>query len=404
MVLPVGAASAMRLATSSADIAVFDVPNSSAITPPAPDKLTIQLQHDRLPAGFGTVYVGPRALIDREVATLRARQGLIDKAMPVAVLLCFLTSVGLIFFSHHPARYVFLIGAFTCSILIELESKISLSTIPLRDLESYLGTFLVAFSTLNLQEWWVRPKIESRVIWSLMLLTLVMLALTDNFYGIGNDRTGLFRKAIFLTSLAGMTAYWLVLVRQMDALVDEKAKVVASFCGAIVFAFILNTIRLYIPTGAHAAFALSSAAKILGALSIFGLSVSALFYEIQEYAVRRRQLGAMQRIASGANLNIDSEARQLKEEIEQRTLLEERQRLVRDMHDGIGGQLLGVLIKLRREEAPREELARDVQATIAELRLLTAAMDSQMPGLRRAMATRRPSQGLPRRLCCRSKA
>ena len=94
----------------------------------------------------------------------------------------------------------------------------------------------------------------------------------------------------------------------------------------------------------------------------------------------------MQRIISGANLTIDSEARALKEAIEQRTLLEERQRLVRDMHDGIGGQLLSVLIKLRSGEAPREELAHDVQATIAELRLLTAAMDSEQPGLGGALA------------------
>jgi signal transduction histidine kinase len=57
-------------------------------------------------------------------------------------------------------------------------------------------------------------------------------------------------------------------------------------------------------------------------------------------------------------------------------VFEERQRVMRDLHDGIGNQLLGLLIKLRRHGPDTELLTGDVNAAITELRIVTTALDA----------------------------
>jgi signal transduction histidine kinase len=76
------------------------------------------------------------------------------------------------------------------------------------------------------------------------------------------------------------------------------------------------------------------------------------------------------------------EAELEKSYLTQRTLLhrqatlEERQRLVRDMHDGIGGQLLGLLIQARRRDINPETIEVGLQQSMNDLRLIVDSMDS----------------------------
>ena len=55
---------------------------------------------------------------------------------------------------------------------------------------------------------------------------------------------------------------------------------------------------------------------------------------------------------------------------------EERQRILRDMHDGLGSQLMSMLLAARRGEAPAEQVAEGLQSVIDEMRLMIASMDS----------------------------
>lgn len=54
----------------------------------------------------------------------------------------------------------------------------------------------------------------------------------------------------------------------------------------------------------------------------------------------------------------------------------ERQRLMRDMHDGVGSQLTSMLFAARRGTLPADQLAGSLQTVIDEIRLLIDSMDS----------------------------
>jgi signal transduction histidine kinase len=56
-------------------------------------------------------------------------------------------------------------------------------------------------------------------------------------------------------------------------------------------------------------------------------------------------------------------------------VLEERQRMMMDMHDGIGSQLVTALRMARRDDVPRPEVAQVIQDALHDLRLIIDAQD-----------------------------
>ncbi|MGA9659693.1 MAG: ATP-binding protein [Asticcacaulis sp.] len=64
----------------------------------------------------------------------------------------------------------------------------------------------------------------------------------------------------------------------------------------------------------------------------------------------------------------------------------ERQRLIRDMHDGIGGQLVSLMLQLKSHDLPREQVHQQVQGAIDDLRLVIDSMDSVGDSLDIALA------------------
>jgi signal transduction histidine kinase len=64
----------------------------------------------------------------------------------------------------------------------------------------------------------------------------------------------------------------------------------------------------------------------------------------------------------------------------------ERQRLVRDMHDGAGGLLTRLLLRLRSGDVPLGEVREEIQATVDDLRQIIDSMDCADEGLDVALA------------------
>lgn len=65
-----------------------------------------------------------------------------------------------------------------------------------------------------------------------------------------------------------------------------------------------------------------------------------------------------------------------KQMLQRQVALEERQRIVRDMHDGIGGQLLGLMMQVRSGRIEAPQVAEGLQSSIADLRLIVDSMDT----------------------------
>lgn len=64
---------------------------------------------------------------------------------------------------------------------------------------------------------------------------------------------------------------------------------------------------------------------------------------------------------------------------------DERQRIVRDMHDGVGGSLLGLQMQLRHGDPPRERIEQAVASSLADLRLMVDALDQPEATLSEAL-------------------
>jgi signal transduction histidine kinase len=70
-----------------------------------------------------------------------------------------------------------------------------------------------------------------------------------------------------------------------------------------------------------------------------------------------------------------------KQMLQRQVMLEERQRIVRDMHDGIGGQLLGLMMQVRSGGVNKVDVEQGLQSSIADLRLIVDSMDTAEEGL-----------------------
>lgn len=71
----------------------------------------------------------------------------------------------------------------------------------------------------------------------------------------------------------------------------------------------------------------------------------------------------------------DHEISQAVAEERQAVLLAERNRLLHDLHDGLGSQLITALRMTRRDEVPREEVARVIEDSLEDMRLIIDSLD-----------------------------
>lgn len=78
---------------------------------------------------------------------------------------------------------------------------------------------------------------------------------------------------------------------------------------------------------------------------------------------------------------IDQQQRALDAEIRHAAVLEERQRFARDMHDGIGGQLQGLLMRVRANRVGAGDIADELQSGLADLRLMVDSLDQPVAAL-----------------------
>jgi signal transduction histidine kinase len=148
------------------------------------------------------------------------------------------------------------------------------------------------------------------------------------------------------------------------------------------FAFLIaNMVRLYAAPDITSVIFLTLFVKWGYMFEIIGLLAVVLVHEGRNYFAEIDRNTALESLVSGKNIEVSQQAAALKLEIERRAVLEERQRFTRDMHDGIGGQLLSMLLKARSGTLSSEEMQADLAESLNDLRLMSAALDGSDEGL-----------------------
>ncbi len=182
-----------------------------------------------------------------------------------------------------------------------------------------------------------------------------------------------------VTTLASILLLALAVIRSNPARRFERSVLALSF-GAMALDRIGSLIDLHSPFDASLPMTLTWG-PILG--TFLGLS---MLLALAREAARAREVvdQANQRLAqalAAREAELAESYRQREAIQRQAAVLEERQRLVRDMHDGIGGQLMSLKLKAESGSLDQATLKSGVTNSLNDLRLIVDSLDSAEDGV-----------------------
>lgn len=120
------------------------------------------------------------------------------------------------------------------------------------------------------------------------------------------------------------------------------------------------------------------------ALVVFTLILGARFLNaLRESEILNRELN--QRVLQ-KQAELERSYEELKRSEQQRTLAEERERIQRDMHDGLGGTLVSALAGLEMQGEQQSPAAQSLRNALDDLRLMIYSLDQTSGSLRSALA------------------
>ena len=94
-----------------------------------------------------------------------------------------------------------------------------------------------------------------------------------------------------------------------------------------------------------------------------------------DFRLIQSRLQTLEKTVTEQSEALDSRTQIIIEEMRQRALMEERQRFTRDIHDGIGGKLLSLLLQVRTGELNKNDIANELQSGIHDLRMVVDSID-----------------------------
>ena len=338
-------------------------------------RITIAQSPGLAPAPLGPVYAGPEAALHPVFEQQLWWGRVMQSAIPAAAWFAIAMSLLLIFFSRQPSKYMLLIAAFTLQLIIELEISPAWLGFQLNDYDRIMGIFTQLLIWRAVASWTGSHKQSRILILALSAVVLLVFALTKIFDGTAIP--GL------LTLATVIHIVWLVLIQAVNWRMVISADIPSDLFRAGTLACFLLAITgvlsyRFLALGGYstgAVFFLSNWVNVASSIAVFAFVVGALANEVQSYRQQRRTIGDLSLVAAGHHAALSAQQAALRDEIERNAVLEERQRFMRELHDGIGNQLLGLMIKTRGQGADAAPLTDDIQAVIAELRLVTTALD-----------------------------
>jgi signal transduction histidine kinase len=292
-----------------------------------------------------------------------------------------LVTAVLLFFSRKIAHYFYFFLMFALLIPQEFRQYIMILGHPLMSYMTYIGLTYLILSALSFSYWTDGQPRERHLVCVLGIAALTIVAGMDFIWGLDSEKTVAARSSLFIAAGIAMVV-WLTrrLTRQTKAMSQELV-IVFAFASAFSLGYVIAMVTLFGDVSATTRLFLVCLTNIAETLAFGGLLATAAVYEFGAYRKDLAQHAHLKTIVSGRMLHLDGEAQRLKTEITTSAVTEERQRFTRDIHDGIGGQLLSLLLKARSGTLTPDQAETEVASSIADLRLITAALDSSDDGL-----------------------
>ena len=127
-------------------------------------------------------------------------------------------------------------------------------------------------------------------------------------------------------------------------------------------------------------------AYVAAAMTTLTATALAAMWLVGMGAVRlvRNQLD-QSRIIRRQQAQLAAAATALEQEMRRAATLEERQRLARDMHDGVGGQLVSLIARVRSGRITQDQLEGELMRGLSELRMVVDSLDATGQNLEDAM-------------------
>lgn len=226
----------------------------------------------------------------------------------------------------------------------------------------------------------VAPRWRKKLNWLWVILVLYLVAITVAGFAIGPAIRDWYKALAMMVSLlllvlatTGLSALaWGFVTRKDGRRLERIALMLcllALFIDAADSAFGLSIPFAALPLTFYAA---APAGLLLGLGVVASIAREAS--EARQTVLRSNEILGAKLVEQNAELARSYDAQ--KQMLQRQVMLEERQRIVRDMHDGIGGQLLGLMMQVRSGVVEPRQVEQGLQSSIADLRLIVDSMDT----------------------------
>ncbi len=336
---------------------------------------------------LGPVFAGPAEIVGKAASRYARSDATVQALALFSIITAIFMSMVLIFFAQQPSRYFCLFVMFVLILIIRYESQWTVFGEPIIRLINYVGSLCQLMGFMAVSLWTQGPARERRYAAILCALVMIILAVADMSFGLDSEKTVILRIALFALPGMATAIFVIVRVRFMTSMPTQETQLLFAIIAALALSFLINIMSLYGPVPVEMKYWSTIGSRLLTSFCLVALSAFALYFEVARYRLALRNSAAMGEIVAGHTMQLDTQSQQLKSEIERRAVLEERQRFTRDMHDGIGGQLLSLLLKARSGTVAMEEVERDVAQSLHDLRLVAASLDGADEGLAVSLAS-----------------
>jgi len=126
-----------------------------------------------------------------------------------------------------------------------------------------------------------------------------------------------------------------------------------------------------------------------GPLVFVGFAGALLLRFISEYRRSENTNIELEARVQEKHLELEQQFARLRELEEQRAVGAERERIMREMHDGMGAQLVTTLALVEGERPPEEEIATALREALAEMRLVIDSLDPTLDDIPSVLAALR---------------